>query len=118
MAVPARCMSDDAAALAKNDSDVAGHVTVASVRKSIGPRTRVAGNSFMVNRKAMAAPANMLPRTSGMVTFSSTCKRVFPRVLAASSIRGFNWRMPERIDPSVVGRNRTVYAMMSSRSVW
>ena len=37
MAVTTISMSDDAAALAKNDSDVAAHVTVASVRKSIGP---------------------------------------------------------------------------------
>ena len=78
--------SAEAEALAKKDSDVAPHVVVASVRKSSGPKTRVAGSSFIVSRNAIATPASRLPRTSGSVTCSSTWRGVLPRVRALSLI--------------------------------
>ena len=80
--------NDGAAALAKNASDAADHMDVASVVKPVGLRINVAGNSFIVSRNTMAAPARMPVRNNGSVTLVSTRTGDLCRLRATSSMLG------------------------------
>ena len=80
------------AARAKKASAVNDHTEVASVVKPVGLSSRVAGSSFMVSRKTRDAPAMIPGRAEGSVTEVNAPRGDLPRLRAASSIRGFNWR--------------------------
>mgnify|MGYP000244650565 CR=1 FL=1 len=76
------------AALAKNASEAADQMEVASVLNPMGLSIRVAGSSFITNKKTKAHPANNPGRATGRVTEEKARSGVLPRPLAASSILG------------------------------
>ena len=76
------------AARAKNASDAADQIEVARVLKPMGLSIRVAGSSFITNKKTKAHPASRPGRATGRVAEENARIGLRPRPLAASSIRG------------------------------
>ncbi len=87
------------AARAKNASEAADQMEVAKVLNPIGLSINVAGNSFITRRKTKAHPANIPGRAIGSVTEEKARRGLFPKPLAASSIRGLICKSEVRTAP-------------------
>ena len=94
------------AALVKNASSVAHQIDVAKVLNPIGPKMRVAGNSFMASRNTMAPPARRPGISRGKVTVVKALSGVFPRIRAASSSLGLTCKNEVFILPNAAGKNK------------
>ncbi len=99
MADAAMSSSAGNAARAKKASDAADQIDVARVLNPIGLSINVAGNSFITRRKTKAQPASIPGRAIGSVTEEKARRGLFPRPLAASSIRGLICKSEVRTAP-------------------
>ena len=95
------------AALAKNASEAADQMEVASVLKPMGLSINVAGSSFITSRKTKAHPANSPGRATGSVTDEKARKGLLPSPLAASSILGLICNNDVRTAPRAGERYNT-----------
>ncbi len=98
--------SAGAAARAKKASDAAAQMEVANVVKPMGLKIKVAGNSFITNKKTNAAPDKTPGVINGSVTEEKTPMGVRPKPRAASSIRGLTCRREDRAAPTAGDRYR------------
>jgi len=82
-------------------------MNVASVSKPAGPKSSVAGSSFIAVRKTSADPARIPGTMSGNTTWRNAPAGDRPSERAASTSRGFTWRTPDRVVPTACGRYNT-----------
>ena len=96
-----------AAAWAKNASEAADQAEVARVLNPIGPKTRVAGSSFITSRNTRAAADAIPGLAKGNVTEVMTCQGGRPKLRAASSNRGLICKNEVRRAPTAGETNST-----------
>ena len=99
--------SAGSAARAKNASEAALQIDVASVLKPGGLKINVAGSSFIVNRKTRPEPANIPRNARGRVIRRKDCKEDFPKLREASSSRGLICNKAAWVLPPLAERKST-----------